>query len=132
MIPSSISSPQVKSRRVLIALLVIAAVALAVRLAVAFAMPNQLWPDEIYQSLEQAHRVVFGRGIVPWEYRDGTRSWLFPGVLAGIMAAVGLVASSAAAYLMAIAAFLSAIALAPGDAAFRWAERTVGLRGAII
>jgi len=42
------------------------------------------------------------------------------------------VASSAGAYLMAIAAFLSAIALAPVYAAFRWAERTVGLRGAII
>lgn len=95
-------------------------------------MPSQCWPDEIYQSLEQAHRVVFGRGIVPWEYVEGTRSWLFPGVLAGIMAVVSLFASSASAYLMAIAAFLSAIALAPVWVAFRWAQRTLPLRGAVV
>ena len=40
------------------------------------------WPDEIYQSLEQAHRAVFGYGFTPWEFRDGARSWLFPGALA--------------------------------------------------
>ena len=48
---------------------------------------NYLWPDEVYQSLEQAHRAIFGYGIVPWEYRDGVRSWVFPGALAGLMAA---------------------------------------------
>ncbi|HZA50383.1 MAG TPA: hypothetical protein VE549_06560, partial [Myxococcaceae bacterium] len=26
------------------------------------------WPDEIYQSLEPAHRVVFGYGLVAWEF----------------------------------------------------------------
>ncbi|MEO9232531.1 MAG: glycosyltransferase family 39 protein [Polyangiaceae bacterium] len=41
------------------------------------------WPDEIYQSIEQAHRLVFGYGMVPWEFRDGARSWVFPGLLAG-------------------------------------------------
>jgi phosphatidylinositol glycan class B len=41
-----------------------------------------LWPDEIYQSLEQAHRVVFGYGYVPWEYQVGARSWLLPGIFA--------------------------------------------------
>jgi phosphatidylinositol glycan class B len=98
----------------------------------AYAMPSQCWPDEIFQSLEQAHRVVFGRGIVPWEFRDGTRSWLFPGVLAGIMAATSWVTASATAYLMATAAFLSSIALAPVWVAFRWAQRTLPLRGAIV
>lgn len=42
------------------------------------------WPDEIHQSLEQAHRAVFGYGLVPWEFRDGARSWFFPGVIAAI------------------------------------------------
>ncbi len=42
------------------------------------------WPDEIHQSLEQAHRAVFGYGLVPWEFRDGARSWLFPGAIAGM------------------------------------------------
>ena len=45
----------------------------------------RLWashPDEIYQTQEQAHRLVYGYGIVPWEFRDGVRSWILPGLLA--------------------------------------------------
>ena len=42
-------------------------------------------PDEVFQYLEQAHRLVFGYGYVPWEYRDGMRSWLVPWLLAGPM-----------------------------------------------
>jgi hypothetical protein len=40
------------------------------------------WPDEIYQSLEQAHRLLFGYGIAPWEFEQGARSWIFPGFIA--------------------------------------------------
>ena len=43
--------------------------------------PNMNWPDEIFQSVEQAHRLVFGNGLIPWEYRDGLRSYIFPGLL---------------------------------------------------
>ena len=35
-------------------------------------------PDEIFQYLEQAHRIVFGNGIVTWESRYGMRSALLP------------------------------------------------------
>ena len=34
--------------------------------------------DELFQYLEQAHRVVFGYGQIPWEFRFGERSWLLP------------------------------------------------------
>ena len=44
--------------------------------------PNMNWPDEIFQSVEQAHRFVFGYGLIPWEYREGLRSYIFPGLLA--------------------------------------------------
>lgn len=64
---------------------VVAAAAVALRLGVAILHPNVLWPDEIHQSLEQAHRLVFGAGIVPWEFREGARSWILPGLLAGAM-----------------------------------------------
>jgi hypothetical protein len=37
-----------------------------------------LYPDELFQYLEQAHRHVFGYGVIPWEYRLGLRSWLYP------------------------------------------------------
>lgn len=35
-------------------------------------------PDELIQYLEQAHRIVFGYGVVPWEFRYFIRSWLIP------------------------------------------------------
>lgn len=40
------------------------------------------WPDEIFQSFEQAHRLVFGYGITPHEFRDGLRTWALPGLVA--------------------------------------------------
>jgi phosphatidylinositol glycan class B len=51
------------------------------------------WPDEIYQSIEQAHRLVYGYGLVPWEWVVGARSWAFPGLLGAVLwagKAVGL------------------------------------------
>lgn len=39
-------------------------------------------PDEIFQMLEPAHRWVYGYGIQSWEFQDGARSWLLPGLLA--------------------------------------------------
>lgn len=40
-----------------------------------------IYPDETFQMTETAHRVVFGYGIIPWEFADGLRSWIGPGVL---------------------------------------------------
>jgi GPI mannosyltransferase 3 len=63
----------------------ILALGLAVRLAAALCLQNIIWPDEIFQSLEQAHRLVFGYGMVPWEYVAGLRSYLVPLFLAAIL-----------------------------------------------
>ena len=52
-----------------------------------------VWADEIFQTLEQGHRLAFGYGLVPWEFKVGARSWLLPGALAGVMkllAALGI------------------------------------------
>ncbi len=54
---------------------------------------GMIWADEIFQTLEQGHRLAFGYGLVPWEYQFGARSWLLPGVMGGFMrllAAVGI------------------------------------------
>jgi hypothetical protein len=61
------------------------ALGFAARAAVALVSDVPLHYDEVMQYLEQAHRAVFGYGIVPWEYREGTRSWLVPGFIAGIL-----------------------------------------------
>lgn len=45
------------------------------------------WPDEVYQSFEPAHALVFGHGLIPWEFIDGARSWSVPGVVAALLKA---------------------------------------------
>jgi GPI mannosyltransferase 3 len=42
-------------------------------------------PDEIFEYLEPAYRLVFGQGIVTWEYAYGTRSWIISGFIALIL-----------------------------------------------
>ncbi|HEY9580421.1 MAG TPA: hypothetical protein VIR65_11250 [Rhizorhapis sp.] len=57
-------------------------------------------PDEVIQYLEQAHRLVFGYGVIPWEYRYGMRQWLLPLLLAGPMKLGDLIAPASDLYLM--------------------------------
>ena len=62
------------------------ALAFAVRAAVALSGDFMLHPDEVMQYLEPAHRLVFGAGITFCEYFYGARSWLVPGLVAGVLA----------------------------------------------
>ncbi|HVG62576.1 MAG TPA: hypothetical protein VNA24_28690 [Hyalangium sp.] len=64
--------------------LVLAAGAL-LRVWLALTDDGLYWPDEIYQSLEPAHRLVFGYGFVAWEFIEGARNWALPGLVAGLM-----------------------------------------------
>ena len=70
-----------KSRWTLVA---ICALALVLRMAVAVLFPGFEHPDEVFQMLEQAHRLAFGNGFIPWEFDEGVRSYFFVGILAGI------------------------------------------------
>src|SRR6186713_1946665 len=60
---------------------------LGCRVYVMFTDDGIYWPDEIHQSLEPAHRLVFGYGLIAWEFSEGARNWAFPGVIAGLMRA---------------------------------------------
>ena len=62
---------------------VIFALSLFVRIYAANTSLAQIYPDEIFQTIEPAHKLVFGRGITYWEFKYGARSWFFPGILAG-------------------------------------------------
>jgi phosphatidylinositol glycan class B len=93
------------------------AVAAALRVWAAVWDQGLVWPDEIFQTLEQAHRFAFGKGIIPWEFRDGARSWLFPGMIGlawkgasalGVTSPLGLVR-------------LAKLAMAAGSVAGVWA-----------
>lgn len=61
--------------------------ALLARLLFIFIIPFLIRPDEVFQFLEPAHRLVTGRGAITWEWHAGIRSWLLPGVIAPIMRA---------------------------------------------
>lgn len=56
--------------------------AFMVRAIVSLSGDFVIHPDEIMQYLEQAHRLVFGSGVVYWEYFYGARSWIIPGFAA--------------------------------------------------
>jgi len=56
-------------------------------MAVAVFFPGYEHPDEVFQILEQAHRLAFGNGFIPWEFDEGVRSYFWPGLLAGVFRA---------------------------------------------
>lgn len=63
-------------------LIMLAAFVLRIAAIIPFSLHH---PDEIFQYLEQGHRLIFGYGVVTWEYRYGMRSWLLPLLVAGPM-----------------------------------------------
>jgi phosphatidylinositol glycan class B len=113
-------------------LLVAILLALLLRVVTAIAFPNILWPDEIFQSLEQAHRLNFGYGIIPWEFRDGTRSWVFPAILAGVIRLTAWMGDGSTGYLIGVTIFLCLFSLIPILVAFFWGYRTSGMIAAIL
>jgi hypothetical protein len=115
----------------MVALVAIAALSMAARLAVAQLLPSIIHQDEIFQYLEQAHRLVFGTGLAPWEYVVGLRSWLFPGVLAAVMELSRPFGDQPAAALIAVAAFMAAASLTTVVCGFLWGWRVGGLSAAV-
>lgn len=71
--------PGVARSAPLLALILLAA--LVLRVATAILLPSVAHPDETFQYLEQANRLAGGRGLVPWEFVYGARSWIIPGLL---------------------------------------------------
>jgi GPI mannosyltransferase 3 len=107
-------------------------IAIFVRLIPVLFSPSLNWADEIFQSLEQAHRVVYGTGLVPWEFELGVRSWLLPGLVAGLMEITRLIGDGPDYYLPVIFFCFAAVATLPVICVYRWCERSFGVSGAII
>jgi hypothetical protein len=97
------------------------------RLAVGIANDGVLYPDEIMQYLEQAHRLVFGVGMVPWEYEHGVRSWVFPLVIAVPLRVLDLLdLDTPAVYQPVVEGMLSGLSLAVPYASYRIAAAFFG------
>jgi phosphatidylinositol glycan class B len=56
-----------------------------VQLVCARALGGRLHPDETHQYLEVAHRLVWGYGTTPHEWRSGMRNLALPGLLTGLL-----------------------------------------------
>ncbi len=107
----------------LTALAAIFIAAFVLRMAVPIFWPGIHYPDEVMQSLEQAHRLVFGNGLVPWEFRDGARSWLLPVLLAGPMWLGDALAPGTGAYRLLAQALVAALSASTVVIGFVWARR---------
>jgi hypothetical protein len=100
--------------------------AVALRLVPTVFVPSTNWADEIFQSTEQAHRLVYGYGLVPWEFQLGMRSWLLPAVVASLIELARLVGDGPGYYLPAIATGFGLLASAPVVCVFLWCRRAFG------
>ncbi len=80
--------------------------AIGIRAAIWFALPNVADADESLQYLEQAGRIVFGRAMVPWEYQIGARSWIVPALIAPVMGLFSALSGQPAFYLNALHAVM--------------------------
>lgn len=114
--------------------IVIAVIAAAVlRFGAALLYPSIFRPDEIYQNVEPAFRMVTGSGIVTWEWVHGIRSPVFPAFIAGTMRlalALGVPVTALLVWCWLVFAWLSALLLlAPGMAL---AARLEGPRGLVL
>jgi hypothetical protein len=103
--------------------------AIGLRLVPIVLVPSMVWPDEIFQTAEQAHRLVYGSGLVPWEFQLGMRSWLLPGVIAALMELSRIAGDGPDYYLPLIAASFAVLAAVPVLCCFLWGRRLFGLAG---
>jgi hypothetical protein len=108
------------------------AIAILLRLYPVLIEPSAVWPDEIFQTSEPAHRLVFGSGLVPWEFQLGARSWLLPGVIAGLMELSRVIGDGPDYYLPVIAVAFASLAAAPVACCFLWCRPLFGVAGAVL
>jgi hypothetical protein len=109
--------------------MLVALVAFAARLMPIFAVPGINHPDEIFQSLEPAHLLVFGYGLDTWT--GGLRSAILPGIIAALMEASRLFGSGPDIYIPVVQTAFAALSATGVACCFLWAARRFGLWPAI-
>lgn len=124
------ASPLPPAMKLLLAGLVVSSFAL--KLFVAWRFPNGSYADVTMQYLEQAHRLLTGQGLVPWEYVVGARSWLTAGLIAPGMKLAGLLGGGPDARIMGALAVCSLFSLTLIAPCFLWGWRFGGAVGAAI
>lgn len=108
-------------------------VAITLRLFRAQLPDDSAYPDDLFQMLEPAHRLVFGYGYVAWEFIVGIRNWLLPSLVALLLrgfVATGL--DQPEAYGPAITGVAVLLSLTPIEAARRTAQLVGGNRAGVL
>eukprot|EP01137_Pigoraptor_chileana_P028814 Opistho-2@13174 len=105
----------------------ILAILVALRLLNAIAVRTWFVPDEYWQSLEVAHKIVFGYGYETWEWNLGVRSYIHPLMFAVLYKALQLLNLDTAAALIVGPRLLQGCLQAIGDFfLFKLARRIFG------
>lgn len=77
--------------------------------------------DEYWQSLEVAHKVVFGYGYLTWEWIEGIRSYIYPLIFAAVYQILYYIGLDTPLFLIYAPRFLEALLSAYSDLCFyRW------------
>ena len=103
-------------------LITIFLLALLLRVGVAIHFPSIEYADEIYNTLEPAHHLAYGYGVVAWEWRRGARSWVFPAFLACVMRATDWMGPGSLGYIRAITVLLSLLSLTTVWFGYAWGK----------
>jgi phosphatidylinositol glycan class B len=104
----------------------------ALRLGICLTQTHVLFYDETIQYFEQGHRLAFGSGIVPWEFDDGIRSWLVPGLIALAMRATSAFSDNPILYVGLVRTMCVVLSMVVVLIGFRAGERDSGRLGAIV
>jgi phosphatidylinositol glycan class B len=107
-------------------------IAFLIRAIFALTFHNFIAFDEIFQFLEQAHRLVFGQGVIPWEFQVGLRNWLIPLTLAAPMELAHIFIPNPLAGLALVRLLLCLASLPIVACAVKWGGRFHGTEGAWI
>ncbi|XP_055373326.1 GPI mannosyltransferase 3 [Condylostylus longicornis] len=91
---------------------------LTVRVASVFIVKTFYVPDEYWQSLEVAHKLVFGYGYLTWEWLEGIRSYIYPVIIAGLYKILALIHLDLVEYLVISPRFLQALLSSYADYRF--------------
>lgn len=91
---------------------------LAFRIANSLLTQTYFNPDEHWQALEVAHRIVFGYGHLTWEWRKGIRSYFHPLVFAVLYKVLALFGLDTPWFMVHAPRLLQALFSAVGDLYF--------------
>jgi phosphatidylinositol glycan class B len=123
---SSVQEGGSSRKRTVAGCVLLVLLALALRIGLAEKITTVFQPDEIFQSLEPAHRLAYGYGVITWEWIVSMRSWVVPFFLSVIMRMTAWMGAGSSGYLLGVTVALSVLSLTSIWFAYAWARRVSG------